>query len=115
VTSFSHIWESYVKAVYIFKKQYIWQVVGGVAVLVLMLGMEFESCDKVSILFKINEFIYKWIYWIDESIDFCKWIHRFFQMNSSIFADEFIDFADEFTNFAMQNKWIYLIVINEFI
>jgi hypothetical protein len=36
-------------------------------------------------------------------------------MNSSIFADEFIDFADEFIDFAVQNKGIHLIVINEFI
>ncbi len=36
-------------------------------------------------------------------------------MNSSIFADEFIDFADEFINFAVQNKWIHLNVMNEFI
>jgi hypothetical protein len=28
---------------------------------------------------------------------------------------EFIDFADEFIDFAVQNKWIHLIVRNEFI
>ncbi len=43
--------------------------------------------------FWINEFIYQWIHLINE----------------------FIDFTDEFTDFAVQNKWIHLIVINEFI
>ncbi len=34
-------------------------------------------------------------------------------MNS--FNNEFTDFADDFIDSAVQNKWIHLIVINEFI
>ena len=75
--------------------------------------------QKFNFFFEINEFIYQWIHLRDEFIDFCRWIHQFLQMNSSILQMNSSILQMNSLIFAVQNlmnsfncnKWIRFIVV----